>query len=81
MSAVAREPLELLGLTDDAGEPKSATQYAIVTPDGKRHLYGDQKWVAYGNAIRDGSHPDGRIQQRSITIAYGPWEDVAGGES
>lgn len=68
---------ELTGETtrrDEHGEPTEVTQYAVLD-GGKHYIYGDQNWVAYGGAIRDGSHPDGRVQHRTATITYGPWVD------
>ena len=47
-----------------------------MDPNGRGHIYGDQKWVAYGRCIEDGSHPDGRIQYRTITLTYGDWQDA-----
>lgn len=71
---------ELTGETirrDEHGEPTEVVQYAVLDDDGKHYIYGDQNWVAYGGAIRDGSHPDGRVQHRTATVTYGPWVDGA----
>lgn len=57
---------------DDAGEPQSGVQYGVLGKDGKHYLYGDQGWVASGQAIED-AHPGGRIQRRTFTITYGEW--------
>jgi hypothetical protein len=65
--------MDVTGLTDD--DPNSGVQFAVLDPDGTHHAYGDQSWVAYGQAIRCGMHPDGRIQRRTVTITYGEWED------
>jgi len=69
--------LDIVGLTDEETDPTTAIQYAVRTPDGRQHLYGDQSWVAFGRAISDGSHPGGVVVQRTITITYGEWQDPA----
>jgi hypothetical protein len=51
--------------------PEMADQYCVVDLDGSRHVYGDQNWVKYGEALKH--HPDGRIEHRVITISYGEW--------
>lgn len=65
----------LTALTDERDDPTSAVQFAVLDPDGTRHAYGDQSWVAYGGPIRDGSHPAGKVQARTVTITYGEWAD------
>lgn len=59
---------------DDHGDAVSGVQYAVVDPDGSDHPYGDQSWVMGGGPIRDGGHPEGRIQRRTVTVTYGEWE-------
>lgn len=75
---VPRHCLEVTGLTADdpeSGDQTSGIQFSVLDPDGTHTTYGDQSWVASGQCIKDGSHPDGRIQYRTITITYGEWED------
>jgi hypothetical protein len=74
-----RYSLDIVARTSEdpaAGDQVNCVQFAVVDPDGERHVYGDQSWVAFGVVIRDGSHPDGKIQQRRLTITYGDWEDL-----
>lgn len=66
--------LDITALTDDRDNPTTALQYGVLDR-GEHHVYGDQSWVAYGNAQRE-EHPDGKTQRRRITITYGPWVDV-----
>lgn len=68
--------LSIIGLADDPADPTDAVQFAVQDPNGQRFIDGDQRWIAYGQCIRDGSHPNGRIQRRAITITYGEWEDA-----
>lgn len=66
----------LTGLTGERiDDPTWAVQFAVVDPDGTRTAYGDQSWVAASGPVRDGSHPGGRIQSRTVTITYGEWVD------
>ena len=70
-----RYPIGLTGRTDEAADPTSGVQFAVLFPDGERFAYGDQSWVAYGTCLKD--LPDGcRIEQRSISISYGEWAAV-----
>jgi len=64
--------IDIVGLTDDKGEWTSAVQYAVATPDGRRIIYGDQRWVADGRALDD--HRHGWVVRRTVTITYGEWE-------
>jgi len=73
---VPEHSVELCALSDDPVNPTEAIQYSVMDPNGRGHIYGDQKWVAYGRCIEDGSHPDGRIQYRTITLTYGDWQDA-----
>lgn len=73
MVAVPMHSLDIAGLTDDTRDPVSGRQFAVIDPDGSRKVYGDQSWVAHGSVIGDGSHPDGRIEYRDITVTYGEW--------
>ena len=73
---IPHHSLELVGLTDDIGESTDAVQFCVRDPEGLRHVYGDQSWVATGTCITDGSHPSGRIQYRTVTISYGEWTDM-----
>lgn len=70
--------LDVTGRTEDdtSDYPTSGVQHAVRDPDGSHHLYGDQSWVFGGGPISDGSHPDGRIQARTVTIIYGEWADL-----
>lgn len=72
---IPRHSVEMVGLTDQTDDVTDVTQFAVLDPDGRRSVYGDQSWVAYGRVLRD-AHPDGRIQFRQITISYGEWTDV-----
>ena len=72
--------LDVTGLTDDSGEfATSGVQYAVITPDGKLHLDGDQEWVKDGRALN--SYLGGTVLCRDVTIMYGPWRDLAVAES
>ncbi len=53
-------------------DPTVAIEYAVRTPDGQTHAYGDQSWVAYGDALTD--HPEGSTIVRRINlVSYGTW--------
>ena len=67
--------VEIAARTDDVSdEPRTAVQYGVR--DGNRvRVYGDQLWVAAGHAVRD-CHLDGQTVRRTITFAYGDWEDA-----
>jgi hypothetical protein len=52
-------------------------QYGISDGEGEPTVYGDQDWVKSGQAIADGSWPDGRIVRRRVTLYGSPWERVA----
>lgn len=71
-----RHSLNLVGLTDDdSGQPASAVQYAVRTPNGGHVVFGDQEWVQSGKAL--GELPEGStVRKRTIDISYGQWEDV-----
>jgi hypothetical protein len=73
---VPRTGAHLIALTDDpdTGSPDEAVQFAVLDPDGSRHVYGDQTWVASG-VVLDAMHPAGRVQRRDVTISYGEWAD------
>lgn len=59
-------------VTED-GEPVKAVQYAVVSPDGERVAYGDQRWVMSGRALDDA--PAGsRVEFRTISLSYGEWQ-------
>jgi hypothetical protein len=60
--------------TGPIDEPTGGVQYAVLDK-GEHHVYGDQGWIADADVIAD-EHPNGRIQRRTVTITYGPWEDV-----
>lgn len=61
------------GLAERHGDefPTSLVQWSAVTPDGKRHVYGDQAYVASGEVLDDIGRA--RIEYREITITYGEW--------
>ena len=64
--------LDVAALTvDGLDEPHTATQFCVVE-NGRRHVYGDQSWVAHGDVLRQ-EHPDGHIERREITLTYGEW--------
>lgn len=67
-------PPSISAMTAERDYPTAAIQYAVALPDGTRIAYGDQSYVRWGEVLKD--HPDGRIEQRTVTIAYGEWEDV-----
>lgn len=68
--------LDVPALTvDDLDEPHTATQFCVVDSLGIRYIYGDQSWVAHGDALRH-QHPDGHIERREITLTYGEWMPV-----
>lgn len=73
---VPRTATDLIALTDDpdTGSPDEAVQFVVLDPDGSRHVYGDQTWVANG-VVLEAMHPDGRVQRRDVTISYGKWTD------
>lgn len=65
--------LSIDALTDQTGEnPTGAVQYCVVGAFGERHVYGDQGWVASGQAVID-AHPGGHVEYRTVTISYGAW--------
>lgn len=66
--------LSISALTTEREDPTAATQYAVVLPDGTRIAYGDQSYVRWGEVLKD--HPEGRIEQRTVTITYGEWRPV-----
>ena len=67
--------IHVTGVSDQRDDDTTeGVQFCVLDPDGSRHVYGDQSWVAYGGAVRD-SHPRGRVQRRSVTITYGEWVD------
>jgi hypothetical protein len=76
---VPQWPLNVTGLADVPDDPDGGVQFAVLTPDGERHVYGDQQWIAYGGAVAE-AHPDGRVQYRDIFITYGPWADYHPGD-
>lgn len=77
-ASVPMHLINLVGLTDERTNPNptSGVQFAVVAPDGIRHTFGDQSWVAQG-CPDPGDQSDGqvRVQRRTITITYGKWED------
>lgn len=66
--------LHVAALTDQDDDPTDAVQYAVLDR-GQHHTYGDQEWVASGQALHD-AHQNGRVQRRTVTITYGEWVDV-----
>jgi hypothetical protein len=68
--------LDITALTETRDDnPTSAVQYCVVDTFGGRHVYGDQNWVASGQAVID-AHFDGHIEQRTISISYGEWSSI-----
>ena len=55
--------------------PAGGVQYAVKDRSGEYITYGDQHWVASGQALAD-AHPDGTIVRRTVTVTYGEWEEV-----
>jgi hypothetical protein len=54
--------------------PTSARQYAVEEDGCEPTTYGDQHWVRAGADLDEGRA--GRIVERDLTIAYGPWRPV-----
>jgi hypothetical protein len=42
---------------------------------GDVRRYGDQEWVACGDAVRE-QHPEGFVIARTIQVSYGPWRRI-----
>lgn len=66
----------MIGVVDyGTSEPTVAVEYAIRDVNGEYYAYGDQSWVACGEALFH--HPGGVIVRRVNTISYGSWEQIA----
>lgn len=68
------ELIELDALCNpDETDPTAAVQYGVRNKKGKVEIDGDQHWVKDGGALEKKSD---RVVRRSISITYGPWEEV-----
>lgn len=67
--------LHVNAITGDDRHPMTATQWAVGHPDGRHTCYGDQEWVACGQAAEEDG-PGSTTMYRSVTITYGPWVEV-----
>lgn len=67
--------LDLVGLVEGepGPEPRSAVQYAVLSPGGGYVLFGDQEWVRSGQALEE-LPPGNKVAWRTVTITYGPWQ-------
>lgn len=52
-------------------EETEIEEYAVVSPDGKLTIYGNQQWVKDGRAAAASC---GKTVKRTVTIIYGDWE-------